>query len=67
MTAGPPQVRSPRPGRQGGGTVEVHSTKSAPAETINPAAVEGIDSVRPIRDEVRTRVEGLLADLIPAA
>jgi arsenate reductase len=105
-----------------GDQVEVRSAGSAPAETVNPAAVEamrevGIDitgrtpklleyetaqdsdviitmgcgdacpifpgkryedwtlddpagkdvnAVRPIRDEIRTRIETLLADLIPA-
>nr|AIS85911.1 low molecular weight phosphotyrosine protein phosphatase [Verrucosispora sp. MS100047] len=103
-----------------GDTVEVRSAGSAPAETINPAAVEamrevgiditdqtprllaydtveasdvvitmgcgdvcpafpgkryedwqlddpagkGVEAVRPIRDEIRTRVETLLADLL---
>ena len=102
--------------------VEVRSAGSAPADTINPAAVaamaevgiditdqtpkileyetaqssdviitmgcgdacphfpgkryedwklddpagQGVDAVRPIRDEIKTRVEALLADLIPA-
>jgi arsenate reductase len=106
-----------------GDTVEVRSAGSAPAETINPSAVEamrevgiditdqtpkllefetaqdsdviitmgcgdacpvfpgkryedwkledpagkGVESVRPIRDDIRARVEALLADLIPAA
>ncbi|MEV6635736.1 arsenate reductase ArsC [Actinoplanes sp. NPDC051470] len=106
-----------------GDRVEVRSAGSAPAETINPAAVEamrevgiditdqkpkileydvaydsdviitmgcgdacpvfpgkryedwklddpagqGVEAVRPIRDNIRTRVEELLADLIPAA
>ena len=106
-----------------GDTVEVRSAGSAPAETINPAAVEamaevgiditdqkpkileydtveasdvivtmgcgdacpyfpgkryedwklddpagkGVDAVRPIRDEIRTRIEKLLADLVPAS
>jgi arsenate reductase len=105
-----------------GDKVEVRSAGSAPAETINPAAVEamrevgiditdqkpkilrydtvessdvivtmgcgdacpyfpgkryedwkledpagkGVESVRPIRDEIRGRIEALLADLIPA-
>jgi arsenate reductase len=104
-----------------GDRVEVRSAGSAPAETINPAAVEamaevgiditgrtpalleyataqdsdviitmgcgdacpvfpgkryedwkledpagrGVAAVRPIRDEIRTRIEALLADLIP--
>ena len=104
-----------------GDAVEVRSAGSAPAETINPAAVEamrevgiditdqkpkvleyevaqdsdviitmgcgdacpvfpgkryedwkledpagrGVEAVRPIRDEIRTRIEALLADLIP--
>jgi arsenate reductase len=106
-----------------GDTVEVRSAGSAPAETINPAAVEamaevgiditgqtperlefetaqdsdvivtmgcgdacpifpgkryedwklddpagkGVEAVRPIRDQIKTRIEALLADLIPAA
>jgi arsenate reductase len=106
-----------------GDTVEVRSAGSAPAETINPAAVEamkevgiditdqtptkltwdaakesdviitmgcgdacpvfpgkryedwkledpagkGVDAVRPIRDEIKSRIEVLLADLLPAA
>ncbi|MCO8275582.1 arsenate reductase ArsC [Actinoplanes sp. TRM 88003] len=105
-----------------GDAVEVRSAGSAPAETINPAAVEamrevgidltdqkpkileyevaqdsdviitmgcgdacpifpgrryedwkledpagqGVEAVRPIRDEIKTRIEALLADLIPA-
>jgi arsenate reductase len=105
-----------------GDTVEVRSAGSAPAATVNPAAVEamtevgiditdqkpkvleydtvessdvivtmgcgdvcpyfpgkryedweledpagkGVDSVRPIRDEIRARIEKLLADLVPA-
>ena len=104
------------------GRVEVRSAGSAPAETLNPAAVQAmaeigidiaaetpkiltdeavrqsdvvitmgcgdtcpfypgkryedwvlddpagqsIDAVRPIRDEIRRRVEGLLAQLVPA-
>ena len=104
-----------------GDAVEVRSAGSAPADRINPAAVEamaevgiditdrtptlldyetaqdsdvivtmgcgdacpvfpgkryedwklddpagkGVDAVRPIRDEIRTRIEALLADLIP--
>jgi arsenate reductase (thioredoxin) len=106
-----------------GDKVEVRSAGSAPAETINPSAVEamrevgiditdqtpklleyetaqasdviitmgcgdacpifpgkryedwklddpagkGVDAVRPIRDDIKTRIEALLADLIPAA
>ena len=104
-----------------GDAVEVRSAGSAPAETVNPAAVEamrevgiditdqtpkileyevaqdsdviitmgcgdacpvfpgkryedwklddpagqGVEAVRPIRDEIKTRIETLLADLIP--
>ena len=106
-----------------GDAVEVRSAGSAPAETINPAAVEamaevgiditdqtpkmleweiaessdviitmgcgdacpifpgkryedwkledpagkGVESVRPIRDEIKARIEALLADLLPAS
>lgn len=105
-----------------GDQVEVRSAGSAPADSVNPAAVEamrevgiditdqkpkileyevaqdsdviitmgcgdacpvfpgkryedwklddpagqGVEAVRPIRDEIRTRIEALLADLIPA-
>ena len=105
-----------------GGAVEVRSAGSAPAETVNPSAVQamaevgidiaaekpkiltdqavresdvvitmgcgdtcpfypgkryedwvlddpagkGVEAVRPIRDEIRQRVEALLSDLIPA-
>nr|WP_255645409.1 arsenate reductase ArsC [Actinoplanes polyasparticus] len=105
-----------------GDAVEVRSAGSAPAESINPAAVEamreagiditdqtpkileyevaqdsdviitmgcgdacpvfpgkryedwklddpagqGVEAVRPIRDEIKSRIEALLADLIPA-
>ncbi|WP_024795028.1 arsenate reductase ArsC [Tomitella biformata] len=105
-----------------GDQIEVRSAGSAPAETINPAAVEamtevgidisaqspkiltpdavetstvvitmgcgdacpvfpgvsyrdwvlddpagkGLDAVRPIRDEIRRRVEALIAELVPA-
>ncbi|BBH70311.1 arsenate reductase [Actinoplanes sp. OR16] len=106
-----------------GDRVDVRSAGSAPAETINPAAVEamnevgiditgqipakltwdaaqesdviitmgcgdacpvfpgkryedwrledpagkGVDAVRPIRDEIKTRIEALLADLAPSS
>jgi arsenate reductase (thioredoxin) len=106
----------------GGGRIEVRSAGSAPADSVNPAAVaamleegidmsaetpkiltdeaveasdvvitmgcgdtcryypgtryedwvlddpagQGIDSVRPIRDEIRRRVEGLIAEIAPA-
>jgi arsenate reductase len=33
---------------------------------LDDPAGQGIDSVRPIRDEIRARVEKLLAELIPA-
>jgi arsenate reductase (thioredoxin) len=35
--------------------------------TLDDPAGKGVDAVRPIRDEIRTRVEALLADLLPAA
>jgi len=34
---------------------------------LNDPAGQGIESVRPIRDEIRRRVEALLAELLPAA
>ena len=33
---------------------------------LEDPAGKGVDSVRPIRDEIRTRVESLIASLIPA-
>jgi len=33
---------------------------------LNDPAGKGIDAVRPIRDEIRTRIERLIAGLIPA-
>ena len=105
-----------------GDSIEVRSAGSAPAESVNPAAVaamaeagidisqqspkiltpdavetsdvvitmgcgdacpvfpgvsyrdwdlpdpagKGVEAVRPIRDEIRTRIEGLIAELVPA-
>jgi len=34
---------------------------------LEDPAGQGIEAVRPIRDEIRTRVEALLADLLPAS
>ncbi|MBI5028192.1 MAG: heat-shock protein HtpX, partial [Actinobacteria bacterium] len=34
---------------------------------LDDPAGQGIESVRPIRDEIRRRVEALLAELLPAA
>ena len=34
---------------------------------LEDPASQGVDAVRPIRDEIRTRIEGLIASLIPAA
>jgi arsenate reductase len=34
---------------------------------LEDPAGKGVESVRPIRDEIKTRIEGLLADLLPAA
>ena len=33
---------------------------------LEDPAGQGIDAVRPIRDEIRTRIEGLIASLVPA-
>lgn len=33
---------------------------------LDDPAGQGIEAVRPIRDEIRRRVEGLIADLLPA-
>ena len=33
---------------------------------LDDPAGQGIESVRPIRDEIRSRIEALLADLLPA-
>jgi arsenate reductase len=34
---------------------------------LEDPAGQGVDAVRPIRDEIKTRIEGLIASLIPAA
>jgi arsenate reductase len=34
---------------------------------LDDPAGKGIEAVRPIRDEIRTRIEALVADLIPAS
>ena len=34
---------------------------------LEDPAGKGVDSVRPIRDEIKTRIEGLIGSLIPAA
>ncbi len=34
---------------------------------LDDPAGQGVEAVRPIRDEIKTRIESLLADLIPAA
>ena len=34
--------------------------------TLDDPAGKGVDAVRPIRDEIKTRIEELLADLLPA-
>ena len=33
---------------------------------LDDPAGQGVDAVRPIRDEIRTRIEALIADLLPA-
>ena len=33
---------------------------------LDDPAGQGIESVRPIRDEIRSRVEALIAELLPA-
>ncbi|HSN35632.1 MAG TPA: heat-shock protein HtpX, partial [Arthrobacter sp.] len=35
-------------------------------ELEDPAG-QGVESVRPIRDDIKARIEGLIASLIPAA
>ena len=34
--------------------------------TITPTTGKGVDAVRPIRDEIRARVEALIAEIAPA-
>jgi arsenate reductase len=51
-----------------GDAIEVRSAGSDPAASINPTAVEamtevGIDAVRPIRDEIKIRVQALIDEL----
>ncbi|MGN2639347.1 hypothetical protein ACTD5D_24910 [Nocardia takedensis] len=48
-----------------GDLIEIRSAGTAPAQTINPAG-KGVDAVRPIRDQIRTHVEELIAELLPA-
>ncbi|NUP74734.1 MAG: hypothetical protein HOQ07_08825, partial [Sinomonas sp.] len=33
---------------------------------LDDPAGKGVDAVRPIRDEIRARIEGLVAELLPA-
>jgi arsenate reductase len=54
-----------------GDRVEVLSAGSEPAESVNQVVVaamagQGIDVVRPIRDEIKARIERLLAEILPA-
>ncbi|MBX4168742.1 arsenate-mycothiol transferase ArsC [Rhodococcus sp. DMU2021] len=54
--------------RLAGDRITVRSAGSAPAEEVNPAAAgRGLDAVRPIRDEIRAKVEALIAELTPPA
>lgn len=48
-----------------GNSVEVRSAGSMPGDSINATAVRamGIEVVREVRDEIRARVDGLMASL----
>jgi len=44
-----------------GGAIEVRSAGSEPADSVNPAAVA---AVRPIRDDIKSRIQALVAELL---
>ena len=51
-----------------GGVTAPHSTTTlASRRDLDDPAGQGVDSVRPIRDDIRRRVEELIAELLPAA
>lgn len=48
-----------------GDTCPIYPGKRYEDWDLDDPAGQGLDAVRPIRDEIKTRVEGLLADLVP--
>lgn len=48
-----------------GDTCPVFPGKSYRDWALDDPAGQGLDAVRPIRDEIRTRVEALIAELLP--
>ncbi|MCA1007115.1 arsenate reductase ArsC [Rhodococcus hoagii] len=48
-----------------GDTCPVFPGKSYRDWVLDDPAGQGLDAVRPIRDEIRTRVEALIAELLP--
>ena len=49
-----------------GDTCPIYPGKRYEDWELDDPAGQGIESVRPIRDEIRSRIEALLADLLPA-
>jgi arsenate reductase len=50
-----------------GDTCPIFPGKSYRDWVLDDPAGQGVEAVRPIRDEIRTRVEALIAELIPPA
>jgi protein-tyrosine-phosphatase len=48
-----------------GDTCPIYPGKRYEDWVLDDPAGQGIDAVRPIRDEIRRRVEGLIAELVP--
>lgn len=48
-----------------GDTCPIYPGKRYEDWDLDDPAGQGLDAVRPIRDEIKARVEGLLADLVP--
>jgi len=48
-----------------GDTCPIYPGKRYEDWDLDDPAGQGLEAVRPIRDEIKTRVEGLLADLVP--
>ena len=63
--AGRSQMAAALLAHHAGERITVRSAGTAPADTINPAVVEVMaDQVRPIRDEIESRVLALIDELI---
>ena len=49
-----------------GDTCPIYPGKRYEDWKLDDPAGQGVDAVRPIRDEIRTRIEGLIAEIAPA-